>query len=118
MLGPARTQEIQAGDSVRLSVHGKYRDRHGKDKANLASFASSGAKNRLLTDLGEFSKATMCAGGPNAITVFHMIDLLMKDLQKKQAHESYMMYALYSLSRERSESGIVTARYIKPERKF
>jgi len=95
VLGPARTQEIQAGDSVKLSVHGKYRDRHGKDKMNSGSFASSGAKDRLLTDLGEFSKATMRAGGANAITIFNMIDLLMKDLQKKQAPESYMMYALY-----------------------
>ena len=26
VLGPARTQEVQRGDSIRLLVHGKYKD--------------------------------------------------------------------------------------------
>ena len=89
-LGPSRSQEVQAGDSVRLSVHGKYRDRRRR-KMNPGSFVSSGARERLLTDLGNYSRS----GSPNAIAVFNMVDLLMKDLQKREIPEAYMMYALY-----------------------
>lgn len=94
ILGPARTQEVQKGDSIRISVHGKYEDEN-KEKPNAGTFVGSGAKTKLVSDLTEFSDATMRSGGPNAITVFNIIDLLVKDLQQKEAPEAYMMYALY-----------------------
>ncbi|HLW18818.1 MAG TPA: RHS repeat-associated core domain-containing protein [Cyclobacteriaceae bacterium] len=94
VLGPARTQEVQRGDSIRLSVHGKYTDEQ-KGKANIRSFIATGAKDRLLTDLLEFGQAMTRSAEPNAITVFNIIDLLAKNLQQKDAPEAYMMYALY-----------------------
>src|SRR5690606_23567935 len=92
--GPARTQEVQRGDRIRLSVHGKYKDVQ-KGKANIGSFIATGAKDRLLTDLLEFGQAMTRSAEPNAITVFNIIDLLAKNLQQKDAPEAYMMYALY-----------------------
>jgi RHS repeat-associated protein len=94
VLGPARTQEVQRGDSIRLSVHGKYKDAQ-KGKANIGSFISSGAKQSLMTDLLEFGSVTARSEEPTAITVFNIIDLLAKNLQQKDAPEAYMMYALY-----------------------
>src|SRR5690606_3148851 len=89
VLGPARTQEVQRGDSIRLSVHGKYKDRQ-KGKANIGSFIATGAKDRLLTDLLEFGQAMTRSAEPNAITVFNIIDLLAKNLQQKDAPEAYL----------------------------
>lgn len=94
VLGPARTQEVQAGDSVKLSVYGKYEGQQ-KGKANIGSFIATGAKDRLVADLLEFSRVTARSAEPNAITVFNIIDLLVKNLQQKDAPEAYMMYALY-----------------------
>ena len=74
VLGPARTQEVQAGDSVKLSVYGKYEGQQ-KGKANIGSFISSGAKQSLMTDLREFGSVTARSAEPNAITVFNIIDL-------------------------------------------
>lgn len=88
VLGPARTQEVQRGDSIRLSVHGKYKDEQ-KVKANIGSFITTGTKDRLLTDLLEFGKAVTRSAEPNAITVFNIIDLLAKNLQQKDAPEAY-----------------------------
>ncbi|WPR73735.1 hypothetical protein [Algoriphagus sp. NG3] len=42
MVGPGRTQEIYAGDSLKLQVHGKYLE-DKKQKANAGSFMSAGA---------------------------------------------------------------------------
>src|SRR5690606_1499278 len=63
VLGPARTQEVQRGDSIRLSVHGKYKDVQ-KGKANIGSFISSGAKQHLMTDLLEFGSVTARSAEP------------------------------------------------------
>src|SRR5690606_9750914 len=57
VLGPARTQEVQRGDSIRLSVHGKYKDVQ-KGKANIGSFISRSKKQKLMTDLIEFGCVT------------------------------------------------------------
>lgn len=94
VLGPARTQEVQRGDNIKLSVHGKYKDVQ-KGKANIGSFIATGAKDRLLADLLEFGQAMTRSAEPNAITVFNIIDLLAKNLQQKDTPEAYMMYALY-----------------------
>ena len=76
VLGPARIQEVQRGDSIRLSVHGKYKDVQ-KGKANIGSFISAGAKDRLVNDLLEFGRATARSAEPNAVAVFNIIDLLI-----------------------------------------
>ena len=89
VLGPARTQEVQRGDSIKLSVHGKYKDAQ-KGKANIGSFISSGVKQNLITDLLEFGSVTARSAEPNAITVFNIIDLLAKNLQQKDAPEAYL----------------------------
>ena len=89
VLGPARTQEVQQGDSIKLSVYGKYKDVQ-KGKANIGSFMSSGAKQNLITDLLEFGTATARSAEPNAITVFNIFDLLAKNLQQKEAPEAYL----------------------------
>ncbi|MCH7403885.1 hypothetical protein ACFOUP_08725 [Belliella kenyensis] len=73
---------------------------------------ASGAKDRLVNDLLEFSNVISRTGGVNAITLISIIDIMAKDLQKRDAPEAYMGYALYSLSRKQSESGMQRATYM------
>ncbi|WP_439481639.1 DUF6443 domain-containing protein [Cyclobacterium plantarum] len=92
ILGPARMQQVEAGEQIRLSVQGKYRD----DK-NLSVkpeiFVSTGAKTRLLDKLTEFRNAPAAAGNP--LLWLSLADLLIRDLQTKPVPEAYMLYALY-----------------------
>ena len=43
-----------------------------------------------MTDLLEFSSVTARSAEPNAITVFNIIDLLVKNLKQKDAPEAYL----------------------------
>jgi hypothetical protein len=104
MVGPGRTQEIYAGDSLKLQVHGKYLE-DKKQKANAASFMAAGGKERLVADLNELAQSTQRAGGANPIALFNLADILAKDLQKKEAPEAYLMYALYDQDSNRYEVG-------------
>ncbi|MCE7057731.1 hypothetical protein LZF95_23815 [Algoriphagus sp. AGSA1] len=104
MVGPGRTQEIYAGDSVKLQVHGKYVE-DKKQKANAGSFMSAGAADRLINDLNELALSNLRAGGPNPIALLNLADILAKDLQKKEAPEAYLMYALYDQDSNRYEVG-------------
>ncbi|WP_057937325.1 DUF6443 domain-containing protein [Algoriphagus resistens] len=104
MVGPGRTQEIYAGDSLKLQVHGKYLE-DKKQKASAASFMAAGGKERLVTDLNELAVSTQRAGGANPIALLNLADILAKDLQKKEAPEAYLMYALYDQDSNRYEVG-------------
>ncbi|SFT96810.1 RHS repeat-associated core domain-containing protein [Algoriphagus locisalis] len=104
MVGPGRTQEIYAGDSLKLQVYGKYLE-DKKQKANAASFMAAGGKERLVADLNELALSTQRAGGANPIALLNLADILAKDLQKKEAPEAYMMYALYDQDSNRYEVG-------------
>ncbi|MCE7057185.1 hypothetical protein LZF95_21065 [Algoriphagus sp. AGSA1] len=104
MVGPGRTQEIYAGDSLKLQVHGKYLE-DKKLKANAASFMSAGAADRLINDLNELALSNLRAGGANPIALLNLADILAKDLQKKEAPEAYLMYALYDRDSNRYEVG-------------
>ncbi|MDR7130998.1 RHS repeat-associated protein [Algoriphagus sp. 4150] len=104
MVGPGRTQEIYAGDSLKLQVHGKYQE-DKKQKANAASFMAAGGKERLVADLNELALSTQRAGGANPIALLNLADILAKDLQKKEAPEAYLMYALYDQDSNRYEVG-------------
>jgi RHS repeat-associated protein len=89
---------------VVLSVQGKYLDRK-KTKVNTASFAASGAKSALLDQLNELALNTSRAGGANPIAVLNLVDILAKDLQKKEVPEAYLIYALYDEDSNRYEVG-------------
>ncbi|WP_338221311.1 RHS repeat-associated core domain-containing protein [Algoriphagus sp. oki45] len=104
MVGPGRSQEIYEGDSVRLQVFGKYADEKEK-KANAGSFATQGAKDKLVNDLNELAVSTQRAGGGNPIALFNLVDILAGDLQKKSAPEAYLVYALYDQDSNRYEVG-------------
>ncbi|MCH7411867.1 DUF6443 domain-containing protein [Belliella sp. R4-6] len=93
-LGPSTTVPLAAGDSINLKVFAKYEEQNSS-KMNKASFLASGGKDRLINDLLEFSNVTSRAGGVNAITVMNIVDIIAKDLQKKDAPDAYMGYALY-----------------------
>ncbi len=104
VVGPGRTQEIYAGDSVKLQVHGKYVD-DKKQKANIGSYISQSSKERLVADLNELATSTQRAGGANPIALLNLADILAKDLQQKEAPEAYLMYALYDRDSNRYEVG-------------
>ncbi|RAI88514.1 RHS repeat-associated core domain-containing protein [Algoriphagus yeomjeoni] len=108
MVGPGRTQEIYAGDSLRLQVHGKYLE-DKKQKANPASFMAAGGKDRLIADLNELVLSNQRAGGANPIALLNLADILAKDLQSRflsgGAPEAYLMYALYDQDSNRYEIG-------------
>ena len=104
MVGPGTSQEIFEGDSMVVSVHGKYLDRK-KSNLNPASFAASGGKTALLDQLNELALNTGRAGGTNPIAVLNLVDILAKDLQKKEAPEAYLIYALYDQDSNRYEVG-------------
>ena len=64
MVGPGTTQEIFEGDSVTLSVHGKFLDKK-KARVNEASFLTVGEDRALKNSPGDcFSKGPGCRGGP------------------------------------------------------
>nr|MBI1229209.1 hypothetical protein [Cytophagales bacterium] len=97
ILGPAWEREVQEGQELSLSVFGKYRD-NGNLQVSPAVFVSSGAKAKLVTQLGELSNTTTLSAVPNAVTILSVIDLLIKEVQAKPSPEAYMMYALYDKS--------------------
>jgi len=104
MVGPGRTQEIYTGDSLKLQVHGKYKEAK-KQKANAASFMAAGGKERLVANLNELALSNQRAGGANPIALLNLADILARDLQKKEAPEAYLMYALYDQDSNRYEVG-------------
>jgi RHS repeat-associated protein len=104
MVGPGTTQEIFEGDSVTLSVHGKFLDKK-KARVNEASFATMGGKTALLDQLNELALNSKMAGGPNPIAVLNLVDIVAKDLQKKETPEAYLIYALYDEDSNRYEVG-------------
>ncbi|MBN7817461.1 DUF6443 domain-containing protein [Algoriphagus pacificus] len=104
MVGPGRTQEIYAGDSLKLQVYGKYLEVK-KQKSKAASFMAAGGKERLLADLNELTLNNQRAGGANPIALLNLVDILAKDIQKKEVPEAYLMYALYDQDSNRYEVG-------------
>jgi YD repeat-containing protein len=104
MVGPGRTQEIYSGDSLKLQVYGKYLDDKNQ-KINVGSFATQGAKDKLINDLNELAESTQRAGGGNPIALFNLAYILTADLQKKEAPEAYLIYALYDRDSNRYEVG-------------
>ncbi|MCH7411523.1 DUF6443 domain-containing protein, partial [Belliella sp. DSM 111904] len=103
-LGPSSTLPLAAGDSINLKVFAKYEDQKSS-KLNKGAFVASGAKDRLVNDLLEFSNVTSRSGGVNAITLISIIDIMAKDLQKRDAPEAYMGYALYDADSNLYEFG-------------
>ncbi|OOG76429.1 DUF6443 domain-containing protein [Algoriphagus sp. A40] len=104
MVGPGTSQEIFEGDSVTLSVHGKFLDKK-KARVNEASFATMGGKTALLDQLNELGLNTKMAGGANPIAVLNLVDIVAKDLLKKETPEAYLIYALYDQDSNRYEVG-------------
>ncbi|SHN22755.1 RHS repeat-associated core domain-containing protein [Cyclobacterium lianum] len=92
ILGPARRQQVQIGEQVRLSVKGKYRDSKGL-AIKPETFISTGARTRLLDNLTEFRNTPVAAGNP--LLWFSLADLLIRELQTKPVPEAYMLYVLY-----------------------
>ncbi len=114
ILGPNASRQVWHGETINLSVHGKYENPKKKRRTNKASLLTAGARQRILTDIGELSREV--SGNP--VTVLQLVDLIAKDLQTKKSPEAYLYYALYSLSRERSDSGILIPICMRKARKF
>ncbi len=91
VLGPNASREVRHGETVNLSVHGKYVNLKKRRKANKASLLTAGSRARIMTDLGEFSRS----GAGNPVTVLQLVDLIAQDLQTKKSPEAYLYYALY-----------------------
>jgi hypothetical protein len=87
MVGPGRTQEIYAGDSIKLQVHGKYLE-DKKQKANTGAFMAVGDRQRLVADLNELAVTTQRAGGGNPIALFNLADTLCKRSTKERCSRS------------------------------
>jgi RHS repeat-associated protein len=104
MVGPGRTQEIHVGDSIKLQVHGKYLE-DKKQKAHAGSFVPEGGVERILTNLNDLGLSTEQAGGANPMALLNLVDIVAKDLQKKEAPEAYLIYALYDKDSNRYEVG-------------
>ncbi len=97
ILGPSRSQEVQEGDSVELSVYGKYLDPR-KSRLSPASFVRSGANTQLVRQLTEYGQ-NLRAAGTNEVAIANVLALVITELQQKPVPEAYMGYALYSPSR-------------------
>jgi len=104
ILGPGRTQEIHAGDSLTLQVHGKYADENGQ-QVNVGSYVTQAAKGRLVESLSELAGSLQRSGTGNPIALLNLADILASDLQHKKAPEAYMLYALYDADSNRYEVG-------------
>ena len=102
ILGPGRTQEIHAGDSLTLQVHGKYADENGQ-QVNVGSYVTQAAKGRLVESLSELAGSLQRSGTGNPIALLNLADILASDLQHKKAPEAYMLYALYDSDSNRYE---------------
>ena len=88
-------------------VEGKYLDiKAGASRPkDLLQPVEGAPASPLLTDLGQ----PISAGGINQFLLFKALHLLITGIQQKPAPEAYLGYALYCLSRERSDSGTPTA---------
>ena len=64
-----------------------------------------GGKTALLDQLNELALNSKMAGGPNPIAVLNLVDIVAKDLQKKETPEAYLIYALYDEDSNRYEVG-------------
>jgi hypothetical protein len=64
---------------------------------------AAGGQSRLINDLNELAVSTQRAGGANPIALLNLADIVAKDLQKKDAPEAYLMYALYDQDSNRYE---------------
>ena len=89
ILGPNRTQEIFEGDSVKLSVFGKYET--NSTKPNISAYTVASAAEKLTGDFGVIARS----GSLNPATLLGIVDLIGKDLQKKKTPEACMGYAVY-----------------------
>jgi RHS repeat-associated protein len=105
ILGPSRSQEVQQGDSVALSVYGKYVDPR-KRRLHPASFVRTGANTRMIQQLAEYGQ-NLRAAGPNEVAIANVIALVIGELEIKPAPEAYMGYALYDADSNRYEVGKV-----------
>ncbi|MFC4874285.1 RHS repeat domain-containing protein [Negadavirga shengliensis] len=105
ILGPARAQEVQRGDSITLSVFGKYVDKRKVRllPASLVKAKASPETLRQLTELGQQYRAA----GPNQLLLYHAVHLVLADLQRKPVPEAYMGYALYDADSNMYDSGKV-----------
>jgi RHS repeat-associated protein len=103
ILGPSRSQEVQQGDSVELSVYGKYVDPR-KRRLHPASFVRTGANTRMIQQLAEYGQ-NLRAAGPNEVAIANVIALVIGELETKPVPEAYMGYALGACPDESSDIG-------------
>lgn len=104
ILGPSKTQAVLQGDSLRISVFGKYLDQKNGNAMGV-SFLTAGEKDKFINDLGEWASLKARSENVNPISIFNFVDLIAKDIQSKDAPEAYLMYALYDSDSNRYEVG-------------
>ncbi|WP_373493963.1 DUF6443 domain-containing protein, partial [Aquiflexum sp.] len=103
ILGPASTLEVQEGDTINLSVFGKYMDPK-KFRLFPAAFLKTGNVASVASQLNELGQQ-YAGGGPNQILLANAIMLVLTDLQRKPVPEAYMAYALYDVDSNMYDSG-------------
>jgi hypothetical protein len=103
ILGPARAQEVQRGDSVTLSVFGKYVDRK-KVRVLPLLFKNPAIRPSTYSQLAELGQQYRAAG-PNQLLLYHVALLALTNMERKPVPEAYMGYALYNADSILYESG-------------
>ena len=102
--GPGRTQPIYAGDSVKLRVHGKYAE-PTLTKLNAETYLTQSAKDQMVDGISELAGSLQRSGSGNPIALLNLANILAGDLQRKEAPEAYLIYALYDADSNRYEVG-------------
>jgi RHS repeat-associated protein len=102
--GPGRAQPIYAGDSVTLRVHGKYAE-PTLTKINAETYLTQSAKDQMVDGISELAGSLQRSGSGNPIALLNLANILAGDLQRKEAPEAYLIYALYDTDSNRYEVG-------------
>jgi hypothetical protein len=99
--GPGRTQPIYAGDSVTLRVH-KYAEPM-VTKINAGTYLTQSARDQVVDGISELAGSLQRSGSGNPIALLNLANILAGDLQRKEAPEAYLIYALYDQDSNRYE---------------
>uniref|UniRef100_UPI003F6EC995 RHS repeat domain-containing protein n=1 Tax=Cyclobacterium plantarum TaxID=2716263 RepID=UPI003F6EC995 len=95
---------IYAGDSVKLRVHGKYAE-PTLTKLNAGTYLTQSAKDQMVDRISELAGSLQRSGSGNPIALLNLANILAGDLQRKEAPEAYLIYALYDADSNRYEVG-------------
>ncbi|WP_192350457.1 DUF6443 domain-containing protein [Algoriphagus sp. Y33] len=106
LLGPARVQETQEGDSLNLAVDVIF-DR--KNKGGLFPFVAlkDGTAPQFSNQLLESVESLSHAQQISPLLALNIAGLILRDIDNRKTPESYLMYALYDQDSVLYEQGKV-----------